>query len=105
MSERIEQLRVHVPSGTSGILEKSHRFTFAYAHSVPPGRQISISMPVRLSSYSRGAVHPIFEQNLPEGYVRERITEQLRKHIRVIGTVYTTLPPLTCLPPFPLNPT
>ena len=91
MSERIEQLRVHVPSGRSGTLEKSHRFTFAYTHSVPPGRQISISMPVRLSSYSRGAVHPIFEQNLPEGYVRERITEQLRKHIRIDEMLFLAL--------------
>ncbi len=91
MSERIRRLRAHVPQGKSGTLEKSHRFSFAYDHSVPPDRQVSLSMPVRLSSYSRGAIHPIFEQNIPEGFVRERITERLRKHIRIDEMLFLAL--------------
>lgn len=91
MSERIHRLRVHVPQGESGTLEKSHRFSFAYDHSVPPDRQISLSMPVRLPSYSRGAIHPIFEQNIPEGFVRERIIERLRKHIRIDEMLFLAL--------------
>ncbi len=91
MSERIRRLRVYVPQGESGTLEKSHRFSFAYDHSISADRQISISMPVRLPSYSRGAVHPIFEQNIPEGYVRERITERLRKHIRIDEMLFLAL--------------
>ncbi len=75
----------------SGTLEKSHRFSFAYDHSVPQDRQISISMPVRLPTYSRGAIHPIFEQNMPEGFVRERITERLRKHIRIDEMLFLAL--------------
>jgi serine/threonine-protein kinase HipA len=91
MTERIQRLRVHVPQGESGTLEKSHRFSFAYDHSVTPDRQVSLSMPVRLPSYSRGAIHPIFEQNIPEGYVRERITERLRKHIRIDEMLFLAL--------------
>lgn len=91
MSERIPRLRVHVPQGDCGTLEKSHRFSFAYDHSVPSDRQISLSMPVRLPSYSRGAIHPIFEQNIPEGFVRERITERLRKHIRIDEMLFLAL--------------
>ncbi len=91
MSERIKTIRVSVPNGDSGTLEKSHRFTFAYDHSKRQEHQISITMPVRLPSYSRGAIHPIFEQNLPEGFVRERITERLRKHIRIDEMLFLAL--------------
>jgi len=91
MSERIKLLQVNVPEGNSGILEKSHRFTFAYGHHASTNKQISLSMPVRLSSYSRGAVHPIFEQNIPEGFVRERIIERLRKHVRVDEMLFLAL--------------
>ena len=91
MSERITRLRVNVPEGDCGTLEKTHRFLYAYDHSISPNRQISLSMPVRLSSYSRGAIHPIFEQNIPEGFVRERIIERLRKHIRIDEMLFLAL--------------
>lgn len=91
MSERIKRIRVSVPAGDSGTLEKTHRFSFAYDHSARHGCQVSLTMPVRLPSYSRGAIHPIFEQNLPEGFVRERITERLRKHIRIDEMLFLAL--------------
>ena len=91
MNERITRLRVHVPQGESGTLEKSHCFSFAYDHSVTSDSQISLSMPVRLPGYSREAIHPIFEQNIPEGFVRERITERLRKHIRIDEMLFLAL--------------
>ncbi len=91
MSERILRVRVSVPEGNSGMLEKSHRFSYAYEHSAQSGHQLSLTMPVRLPSYSRGSIHPIFEQNLPEGYVRERITERLRKHIRIDEMLFLAL--------------
>ncbi len=80
-----------MPEGDSGTLEKTHRFSFAYDHSAQRGCQVSLTMPVRLPSYSRGAIHPIFEQNLPEGFVRERITERLRKHIRIDEMLFLAL--------------
>lgn len=91
MSERIKLLQVNVPEGESGILEKTHRFTFSYEHRALTNKQISLSMPVRLPSYSRGAIHPIFEQNIPEGFVRERIIERLRKHVRVDEMLFLAL--------------
>ena len=92
MNERIKLLQVNVPDGESGILAKTHRFTFAYEHLASPNKQISLSMPVRLPSYSRGgAIHPIFEQNIPEGFVRERIIERLRKHVRVDEILFLAL--------------
>ena len=91
MSERIKKIRVSVQGGYSGTLEKTHRFSFAYDHSALRDHQVSLTMPVRLPSYSRGAIHPIFEQNLPEGFVRERIIERLRKHIRIDEMLFLAL--------------
>ncbi|MBU0681214.1 MAG: type II toxin-antitoxin system HipA family toxin [Proteobacteria bacterium] len=91
MSERIEKIRVSVPAGECGTLEKTHRFSYAYDHAARRDHQISLTMPVRLPSYSRGAIHPIFEQNLPEGFIRERIIERLRKHIRIDEMLFLAL--------------
>ena len=91
MSERINRVTISVPEGNSGTLEKTHRFSFAYNHAAQPDCQLSLTMPVRLPSYSRGVIHPIFEQNLPEGFVRERITERMRKHIRIDEMLFLAL--------------
>ncbi len=91
MSDRIKKLRVSVPDGECGTLEKTHRFSFAYDHSAQHDKQVSLTMPVRLPTYSRGAIHPIFEQNLPEGFVRDRIAERLRKHIRIDEMLFLAL--------------
>ncbi len=91
MSERIEKVRVGVPSGDCGTLEKTHRFSFAYDHSALHEHQVSLTMPVRLPSYSRGAIHPIFEQNLPEGFIRQRIVERFRKHVRIDEMLFLAL--------------
>jgi serine/threonine-protein kinase HipA len=91
MNERIHRIRISVPEGDSGTLEKTHRFSFVYDHTAQHGCQVSLTMPVRLPGYSRGAIHPIFEQNLPEGFVRERITERLRKHIRIDEMLFLAL--------------
>ncbi|MCK5517098.1 MAG: HipA N-terminal domain-containing protein [Desulfobulbaceae bacterium] len=56
--------------GNCGTLEKTHRFSYSYDHSAQHEQQISLTMPVRLPTYSRGALHPVFEQNLPEGFVQ-----------------------------------
>lgn len=48
--------------------------TFAYAQSAPPERAVSATMPVRLPSWDTTfGLAPIFEMNLPEGVLRERI--------------------------------
>jgi serine/threonine-protein kinase HipA len=47
---------------------------FAYAPGVPSMRAISLTMPVRLASWDTPfGLAPIFEMNLPEGALRERL--------------------------------
>lgn len=47
---------------------------FAYAPHAPPQRAVSLTMPVRLASWNTPhGLAPIFEMNLPEGALRERL--------------------------------
>jgi len=60
----------HAPSGT----------TFSYDHGADLARAVSMTMPVRLASWDRPrGLLPIFEMNLPEGYLRDRIQRQFSK--------------------------
>jgi HipA-like protein len=48
--------------------------TFAYSHDAPPTRAVSVTMPLRLESWSVPfGLLPVFEMNLPEGALRERL--------------------------------
>jgi serine/threonine-protein kinase HipA len=48
--------------------------TFAYLPGAPPARAVSVTMPVRLESWSVPfGLLPVFEMNLPEGALRERL--------------------------------
>jgi serine/threonine-protein kinase HipA len=48
--------------------------TFAYLPGVAAAREVSLTMPVRLESWSTAyGLLPIFEMNLPEGSLRERL--------------------------------
>ena len=47
---------------------------FAYLPDTPAARAVSLTMPVRLPSWSTTfGLPPIFEMNLPEGFLRERL--------------------------------
>jgi serine/threonine-protein kinase HipA len=48
--------------------------TLAYLPKTPPGFAVSVTMPVRLQSWDTAlGLAPIFEMNLPEGALRERL--------------------------------
>jgi serine/threonine-protein kinase HipA len=48
--------------------------TFAYRPDAPPERAVSVTMPVRLESWNTAiGLAPLFEMNLPEGALRERL--------------------------------
>ena len=78
--------RVWVEDRPVGRLDKFERgSTFVYDADVNPADAISLTMPVRTASYDsiRGLL-PVFDTNLPEGALRERIETGLRKaHGRV----------------------
>jgi serine/threonine-protein kinase HipA len=87
--KRIHQIDIKVAGDASGRLEKSAQFEFAY-HSdaqIP----VAAAMPLDKRFYQNGALFPIFEMNIPEGFIRHRITEQLRKQIQVDEMLFLAL--------------
>ncbi|HUE03159.1 MAG TPA: type II toxin-antitoxin system HipA family toxin [Bryobacteraceae bacterium] len=69
-------IKVWTDAAEVGLLDRSGERggTFAYLPGVPDARAVSVTMPVRLPSWSVPfGLPPIFEMNLPEGFLRERL--------------------------------
>src|SRR6202789_3376395 len=69
-------IKVWTDAAESGLLDRQGErgSTFAYLPDALAGRAVSVTMPVRLPSWSVPfGMPPIFEMNLPEGFLRERL--------------------------------
>src|SRR5665213_55706 len=69
-------IKVWTDTADAGLLDRQGErgSTFAYLPDTPAARAVSITMPVRLPSWSvTFGLPPIFEMNLPEGFLRERL--------------------------------
>lgn len=69
-------IKVWTDSQEAGMLDRlgERGSSFAYVPEAPPARAVSATMPVRLPSWDIGfGLPPIFEMNLPEGVLRERL--------------------------------
>ncbi|NYF51069.1 type II toxin-antitoxin system HipA family toxin [Tunturiibacter gelidoferens] len=69
-------IKVWTDSQEAGMLDRSGErgSSFAYSPEAPSTRAVSVTMPVRLPSWDiRFGLPPIFEMNLPEGVLRERL--------------------------------
>ena len=69
-------IRVWADSQASGVLDRfeSRDSTFSYDRAVNPSLAISLTMPQRTASWNTSVgLAPIFEMNLPEGALRERL--------------------------------
>ena len=75
-------LRVWVDGKSVGTLDrfKTRGSTFAYDPATAPGLAVSVTMPSRTASWDTiDGLAPIFEMNLPEGVLRERLMRQFAK--------------------------
>lgn len=73
-------LQVATPQGDSGkILTSAGDYLFRYREDAKAQAAISLLMPVRLDEYRHRELHPIFQMNLPEGYVLEQLRNRLAK--------------------------
>jgi serine/threonine-protein kinase HipA len=69
-------IKVWTDGAEAGLLDRrgDRGSTFLYVPQTAAARAISVTMPVRLSSWDVGVgLLPIFEMNLPEGVLRERL--------------------------------
>ena len=67
-------IKVWTDAAEAGLLDRhgERGSTFAYLAGTPPARAVSVTMPMRLESWSVPfGLLPIFEMNLPEGVLRE----------------------------------
>ena len=77
------QLRVSTPQGDAGELtQEEGQFLFGYgpAHA---SAAVSLSMPVRKAQYVHATLHPIFQMNLPEGFLLEELQNRLAKIVNL----------------------
>ncbi|MDF0652809.1 MAG: HipA N-terminal domain-containing protein, partial [Nitrospira sp.] len=69
-------MKVWTDGVEAGLLDRSgdRGSTFVYLPDTIPHRAVSVTMPVRLASWDTTfGLPPIFEMNLPEGVLRERL--------------------------------
>jgi serine/threonine-protein kinase HipA len=69
-------IKVWADSQASGVLDRFERrgSTFSYDRAIDPSLAISLTMPPRTASWNTSVgLAPIFEMNLPEGALRERL--------------------------------
>ena len=77
---RIRHVRVATPQGASGDLSSGpDRYLFTYAAQAGAASEISLLMPHRAEQYASPGLHPIFQMNLPEGYVLEQLRNRIAK--------------------------
>lgn len=79
-------LEVFASGARVGRLSRSEReadtILFGYRHECPREAAVSLTMPVRADQYdAMSGLLPIFEMNLPEGALRERLRNQFAKAI------------------------
>jgi serine/threonine-protein kinase HipA len=69
-------IKVWTDAAEAGLLDREGErgSTFAYLPETPTARSVSVTMPLRFPSWSVPfGLPPIFEMNLPEGFLRERL--------------------------------
>jgi serine/threonine-protein kinase HipA len=79
LPQRIREVGVHAFGEPAGVLSQPAQYMFQCTGEQP----VSLTMDIREAPYNFGAVHPVFGQNLPEGYVRRYIHEKLLRHAEV----------------------
>ncbi|HEY1254754.1 MAG TPA: HipA N-terminal domain-containing protein [Terracidiphilus sp.] len=69
-------IKVWTDAAEAGLLDRTgeRSSAFLFLPQSLPARAVSVTMPVRLPSWDmRFGIPPIFEMNLPEGALRERL--------------------------------
>ncbi|MBI5196475.1 MAG: type II toxin-antitoxin system HipA family toxin [Nitrospirae bacterium] len=76
-------LAVWTAGQRSGIIEQDEEYVFNYLPDVSDRYAVSLTMPVRLQSWTHKTLHPVFQMNLPEGALLAAIKNALAKIARV----------------------
>ncbi len=93
-------LKVSTPEGPSGrLFSSADDYLFRYQEGADARAAVSLLMPVRQEEYRHRELHPIFQMNLPEGYVLEQLRNRLAKRPLPRPSDCSVLPSM-CQPPW-----
>ena len=78
---RVKELKLHTTQGDAGSLTRQSQFVVRYNDEAlrAPERAISLTMPPRPEGWRSNQIPPVLAMNLPEGFLKDRVTEQYRK--------------------------
>lgn len=79
---RVKQLNIITPQGFSGELSKGSQFSFGYESADAP-KEVSLVMPFDPTPSVSNVLHPIFDMNVPEGFLADQIKRRMAKHMQV----------------------
>jgi len=101
LPDKIKQLDVLAGQDIAGSLVKDSIYNFSYAEDAPNQPVVGLFMPRTSLSYQDAALFPVMDQNLPEGYLFQRIREMFPKqaltpmHLLALAGSKTKTYPLT----------
>jgi serine/threonine-protein kinase HipA len=76
-------LQVSTPQGNAGELtQEQGQFLFGYGPASADAA-VSLTMPVRKAQFAHASLHPIFQMNLPEGFLLEALQNRLAKIVNL----------------------
>lgn len=79
MAERSPRVTVYTPQGPAGRVEREGDFLFQFDPRASVSSAPSLAMPFRAAPYRHPSLHPVFQMNLPEGFVLEQVRNRLAK--------------------------
>lgn len=79
---KIKLLNITTPQGMAGELSRGSQFSFAYA-SAQASREVSLVIPYDPTPVVSNVLHPIFDMNVPEGFLADQIKRRMAKHMQV----------------------
>lgn len=77
----IKLLTVSIADTKVGRIERPDQYIFIYEEYADPSQAVSVTMPTTPSVYPWPTLHPIFAQNLPEGYLGDVIRRTVSKTV------------------------
>jgi len=78
-----ERLLATTPQGPAGALVHADGYLFQYADQARPNAELSLGMPLRAAQYQSPELFPVFQMNLPEGYVLDQLRMRFAKTTRL----------------------
>jgi serine/threonine-protein kinase HipA len=79
---KVKRLNVTTPQGFAGALSKGSQFSFVY-ETADATREVSLVMPYDPTPSVSNVLHPIFDMNVPEGFLADQIKRRMAKHMQV----------------------